>query len=537
MAAAEQKSLPAPAHAFSALPGGMRQIVLLVGVALSIALGIVIVLWARGPSYSLLYSQLGDRDAGDVVQALQTANIPYRLEGASIQVPASLVHDARLKLASQGLPHGTGRGLELIEESNSFGVSELMEGARYQHMLETELARTIASLQPVENARVHLAIPKQSVFVRDRRSASASVMVQLYAGRMLEEAQVAAVVHLVASSVPDLEASQITVVDQQGRLLTMPDSSHDMELSAQQFDHVHRVETAYARRIEDLLTPLVGMDRVRATVTVDMDFTVAEETRETFNPDKPAIRSEQTSNEQHTGSDGIAMGIPGALSNQPPAGGTATPPAPQVQAAQNAQQSTPPPPTSTSNQATRNFEVDRTVAHVRQPTGNIRKVNAAVVIDNWQRPAGKGKVESVPLTEDELSRFTALTREAVGFDETRGDSVNVVNAPFHTEEAAPIEAASWYESPLVRELLKQGLGALLVIGVLLVLVRPIVSGLLQAPPAPTLPNRGTALLQAPVNELPLQVSVQQRMAVARSVAAEDPRRVAHVVKTWMSSDA
>jgi flagellar M-ring protein FliF len=310
-----------------------------------------------------------------------------------------------------------------------------------------------------------------------------------------------------------------------------------MELSAQQFDYVRRVESDYAHRIEDLLAPLVGMDRVRATVTVDMDFTAAEETRETFNPEKPAIRSEQTSNETHTGSDGIAAGIPGALSNQPPAGGTSTPPAPQVQTAQGAQQATtPPPPTSTSNQATRNFEVDRTVAHVRQPTGNIRKVNAAVVIDNWQKPAGKGKVESTPLSEEELARFTALARGAIGFSETRGDSVNVVNAPFHTEEAAPIEAPSWYERPLVRELLKQALGALLVIGVLLVLVRPIVRGLLQAPtPAPALPNR--AFLQSPAAELPPQVSVQQRMAVARSVAAEDPRRVAHVVKTWMSGDA
>jgi flagellar M-ring protein FliF len=517
---AEQKSLPAPPNAFAALPA-VRQIGLLVGVALSIALGIVIVLWARGPSYSLLYSQLSDRDAGDVVQALQTANIPYRLEGSAVQVPAAQVHEARLKLASQGLPHGTGRGLELIEESNTFGVSELMEGARYQHMLETELARTIASLQPVENARVHLAIPKQSVFVRDRRPASASVMVQLYPGRTLEETQVAAVVHLVASSVPELEAGQVTVVDQQGRLLTMPESSQDMELSAQQFDYVRRVEGDYARRIEDLLTPLVGMDRVRATVTVDMDFTVAEETRETFNPEKPAIRSEQTSNEQHTGGDGMAAGIPGALSNQPPAGGTATPP-----------------PVQTAQQATRNYEVDRTVAHVRQPTGMIRKVNAAIVIDNWQRPAAKGKFESVPLSEDELARFTALARGAVGFDQSRGDSVNVVNAPFHTEEAAPIEALPWYEHPLLRDLLKQGLGALLVIGVLLVLVRPIVRGLLQAPaPAPALPHRAAAFLQAPAAELPPQVSVQQRMAVARSVASEDPRRVAHVVKTWMSGDA
>jgi flagellar M-ring protein FliF len=528
---AEPKRLPGPPNAFAALPG-VRQAALLVGVALSIALGIVIVLWARGPSYSLLYSQLGDRDAGDVVQALQAAKIPYRLNGSAIQVPESQVHDARLKLASQGLPHGSGRGLELIEESGSFGVSELMEGARYQHMIETELARTIASLQPVENARVHLALPKQSVFVRDRRPGSASVMVQLYSGRSLEEAQVAAIVHLVASSVPDLQASEVTVVDQQGRLLTMPDSSQDMQLSTQQFDHMRRVESAYARRIEDLLSPLVGADRVRATVTVDMDFTVAEETRETFNPEKPAIRSEQTSSEQHSGGDLGAVGIPGALSNQPPAGGTATPPAAVAQTNAVAPQS------STANQATRNFEVDRTVAHVRQPTGNIKRINAAVVIDNWTRPAEKGKTESVPLSEDELARFTALAREAVGFDETRGDSVNVVNAPFHTETAPPLEPQPWYAQPLVRELLKQGLGALLVIGVLLVLVRPIVRNLLQSQgSAPALPAGAGAYLAAAATELPPQVSVQQRMAVARSVASEDPRRVAQVVRTWVSKDA
>ena len=533
--AAAPKNLPVPANAFAALPGA-RQFALLVGVALSVALGIVIVLWARGPSYSLLYSQLGDRDAGDVVQALQTANIPYRLEGNSIQVPAAQVHDARLKLASQGLPHGTGRGLELIEESAGFGVSELMEGARYQHMLETELARTIASLQPVENARVHLALPKQSVFVRERRSGSASVMTQLYSGRQLEEAQVAAIVHLVASSVPDLEAGGVTVVDQQGRLLTMPDSSRDMEMTTQQFDHIRRVETAYAHRIEDLLAPLVGSERVRATVTVDMDFTVAEETRETFNPEKPAIRSEQTSNEQHTGGDGIVGGIPGALSNQPPVGGTSTPPPVVQPAAQNAAAATPQ-PSSSSNQSTRNFEVDRTIAHVRQPSAGIRRINAAVVIDNWQREAGKGKVESVPLSEDELARFTALVREAVGFDEQRGDSVNLVNAPFHTETAAPIEKSPWYAQPLLRELLKQGVGALLVIGVLLVLVRPIVRGLLQTPAAPALPAGASAYIEAASADRPAQLSVQQRMAVARSVAAEDPRRVAQVVKTWMSGDA
>ena len=532
--AAAPKSLPAPTSAFAALPGP-RQISLLVGVALSVALGIVIVMWARGPSYSLLYSQLGDRDAGDVVQALQTANIPYRLEGNSIQVPAAQVHDARLKLASQGLPHGSGRGLELIEESGGFGVSELMEGARYQHMLETELARTIASLQPVENARVHLALPKQSVFVRERRSGSASVMVQLYSGRQLEETQVAAIVHLVASSVPDLEAGQVTVVDQQGRLLTMPDSSRDMELTAQQFDHIRRVENAYAHRIEDLLGPLVGAGSVRATVTVDMDFTMAEETRETFNPEKPAIRSEQTSNEQHTGGDGIVGGIPGALSNQPPAGGTSTPPPVVQPAAQNAAAAAQ--PSSSSTQATRNFEVDRTIAHVRQPSAGIRRVNAAVVIDNWQREAGKGKTESVPLSEDELARFTALVREAVGFDEARGDSVNVVNTPFHTETAAPMEKTPWYAQPLLRELLKQGVGALLVIGVLLVLVRPIVRNLLQAPSAPALPAGATAYMEISASQQPAQLSVQQRMAVARSVAAEDPRRVAQVVKTWMSTDA
>jgi flagellar M-ring protein FliF len=531
---AEARKLPAPA-AFATLPG-VRQVALLAGVALSIALGVTIVLWARGPTYSLLYSQLGDRDAGEVVQALQTAGIPYRLTGTSIQVPSAQVHDARLKLASQGLPHGSGRGLELIEDEGSFGVSELMEGARYQYMLETELARTISGLQPVENARVHLAMPKQSVFVRDRQPGSASVMVQLYPGRVLEKAQVAAVVHLVASSVPNLASDQVTVVDQQGRLLTAPDMTRDMALTAQQFEHMQHVGADYAQRIEAILAPLVGAERVRANVTVDMDFTLAEETRESFDQ-TTAVRSEQLRTDSQTGSSSLAMGIPGALSNQPPEGGTAVAPAP----AAGAQGAAPvaEPPSSNSNQTTRNYEVPRRIERITPPTGTIRRINAAVVIDNWQRAGAEGKTESVPLTAEEIERFTALAREAIGFNEQRGDSVNVVNSPFHIEAPLPVVEAPWYEAPLIQELMKQGLGALLVLGVLLVLVRPLVRHLLQPPAAPALPGMGHALIeaQAGAGQVAPQISVQQRMAVARSVAAEDPRRVAQVVKTWMSQDA
>jgi flagellar M-ring protein FliF len=304
-----------------ALGLNVRPLLLLLGVALAVAAGVTVVLWWKGPNWSLLYGNLSDSDASGVIQALQAGGIDYKLDNTSgaVMVPAERVHDARLQLASQGLPQGKNSSFELISKDPGFGVSQFMESARYQYALEGELARTISSLQAVEAARVHLAIPQQSAFVRDRRPASASVLLQLRAGHRLEPEQVSAIVHLVASSIPELDSDQVTVVDQQGRLLSSPKSG-DAAMAAEQFEAAHRVEDTYIQRIEQLIAPMVGDGRVRAQVTVDLDAAASEEAHEQYKPDATVVRSEQTSEESSRNGAGSG-GIPGALTNQPPAGG------------------------------------------------------------------------------------------------------------------------------------------------------------------------------------------------------------------------
>jgi flagellar M-ring protein FliF len=298
-----------------------------VGIAMAVAAGVTVVLWSRGPTYSMLYANLGTQDVAQVTQALDAAQIPYRMApGANaIEVPSERLNDARLKLASQGLPEGGG-GFAVMDKDPGFGVSQFMENARYQHALEAELARTIAALRPVEGARVHLAVPRQSAFVRDHKGASASVFLQRKQGRRLEQEQIQAIVNLVASSIPDLEANQVTVVDQQGRLLSSPEGHDQFVIREQQYDMIHRLEDDYAQRIEALLAPLVGPGRVRAQVVAQMDMDVTEEAHEQYKPDSQIVRSEQTS-ESVTRDGSGTQGVPGALTNQPPAAGVAQPPA------------------------------------------------------------------------------------------------------------------------------------------------------------------------------------------------------------------
>src|SRR5271165_1184213 len=307
----------APKGILDTVPG-LKQVALLTGVAAAIAAAIWLVLWSQGQNYTVLYGQLSDRESGQVMDALTAAGIEFKLNpSGAVLVPDSKVQEARIRLASQGLPQSDAMGIEMIQKESSIGTSSMMESARYQSVLETELARTIIKVQGVQSARVHLALPKPSVFLRDSHKATASVMLQLYPGRRLEPGQVAAIVHLVASSVPELAASDVTLVDQAGSLLNSPDENADSAASTRQFEYTRKLEESYQRRIVELLEPMIGPGRVRATVTADLDFTVTEETHENYDPQKTAVRSEQTSNEQRRGGDGNE-GIPGALSNQPP---------------------------------------------------------------------------------------------------------------------------------------------------------------------------------------------------------------------------
>jgi len=539
----------------------LRPLLLLVGIAVAVAVGVVVVLWWKGPTWSLLYGNLSDSDASAVVQSLQTAGIEYKLDNGSgaIMVPAERVHDARLQLASQGLPEGKNSGLELISKDPGFGVSAFMENARYQYALESELAKTISSLQAVEAARVHVAIPQQSAFVQDRRPVSASVLLQLRAGHRLEPEQISAIVHLVASSIPELDSDNVTVVDHEGRLLSSPKSTEGA-VAAEQFEAAHRVEDTYMARIEQLIAPLVGEGRVRAQVTVELDAGASEEAHEQYKPDTAVVRSEQTSEESSRNGNVAGGGIPGALSNQPPAGGVAVaangkPPAPAAAngapaaagaaaaaaataataaaaaAAANA------PPDNTSKQSTRNYEIDRTVSYLRQPAGRIKRVTVAVLVDNARQTAADGKITQRPLSKAEIDDITQLVKNAVGFDQARGDSVDVVNQPF-LEQAAELlrpEVVPLWQRPWIRDVSRLLLGALVLIALALGVLRPLVKNLaMHAVPA-RLEADGAAPNDKPgsggASAQPL--AYEQQIVQARNLVSQDPKRVAQLVKTWV----
>jgi flagellar M-ring protein FliF len=537
-------------------------------IALAVAAGLYVFFWSQKPQYSPLYTGLDPKATAEATDLLRAAQIPFKLDQATgaISVPEQNLHDARLKLAGSGVA-GNGRlGFELMERDPGFGVSQFVENARYQHALETELVRTIATLRPVRDARVHLAIPKPSAFTRQREAASASVVLELRSGALLERNQVDAIVHLVSSSIPDLAPERVTVVDQNGRMLSSNGADSASALSAAQFEQVRRQETSYNQRIRELLEPLTGPGRVNAEVTVDMDFSVTEEARELFNGEPPKLRSEQVS-ENSSSTEG-PQGIPGATSNTPPgavaaAGAPAAAVAPAVAgnapaatAAANAAQAG---PSETSRSATRNFELDRTLQHTRQPAGRIRRVTAAVLVDHVPRAGTDGKNALQAMGPDEVKRVEELVRQAVGFDAARGDVVSVVNAPFVREDVDAIEPAKWWEDPRLRDALRLLLGAAVVLALLFGVLRPALRQL--AGPAGKSKARAdaeaqTAEVSLVEDDMPALAddvarigsarqqtialasdAYEDRLRNAREAVKTDSKRVAQVVREWVGNEA
>jgi flagellar M-ring protein FliF len=535
---------------------------LLVAVAAAVALGVAVVLWSRGPNYGLLYAGLGQSDAAAIAQQLQSTNTPFQLssDGSSIMAPAADLAALRLKLAGQGLPQGTASSTAKGGDS-PFGMSDLAERTRYQQLLETDLGNTIGGLQSVRSARVHLALPKPSAFIRDNRPATASVLVTLYPGRQLDAGQVAAIVHLVSASVPDLDTHQVSVIDQQGQLLTTdPDSPGAIGDSRLRLST--RIENTYAERIEQLLTPLVGPGRVRAQVYADLDFSQTEKATETFGHDHPALRSEQTSSERR--GDGAQGGVPGALSNQPPAlvaqPTAANPDAGAANAKPDPKAATGTTTTTTStadtsSSATRNYELDRTISHVSDPAGRLARLTVAVVLDNKLVSGGVDgggepkPATSVPFTAQELQHLTDLTKNAVGFNAARGDSVSVVNQSFQrgpSPEALP--DTPFWQRPGMMDLIKQGVGILLALLVAFGVLRPLLKGLLRGEaPARALPSP-MPQISVRVDDEPQgadeparlhntpALAYEQRVGAARRMVTENPKQVAQVVKNWVSED-
>ncbi len=525
----------------------IQQIGRLFGIAAAVALGVAVMLWLREPGYTPLFHGMERTEAAEVAQLLEQRQIPYRLDESTgaLMVPGADVRKLRLELAAEGYPKSSGVGLEVLQQKQDFGTSQFIQTTRYQHALEEELARSIITLSAVRNARVHLAMPKQSVFVRKKQKPSASVLLELYSGRSLEAEQIAAITHMVAAGIPNLESERVTVVDQNGRLLSKPKGNSEMALNQEQFDYTRRIEESYVTRIEDILGPVIGMNGLRAQVSAEMDFTVTEQTMESYNPDLPALRSEQVSEEQSLG--GGAQGIPGALSNQPP-GEASVPETLNGQAGAEGGQ-----PLNTRRHSTVNYELDRTISHSRQASGRIQRLSVAVVVDDRLVTNEAGEVVRQPRGAEELERLTALVREAVGYNAQRGDSVNLINAAFAAPEALPVlpELPIW-EQPWVIEYAKAGGALLVLLALIFGVLRPLIRNLTAPPQAAeselalvggALEGGGMAEDQLSLSgpkegaiELPPPGAYEDNIKMVQDVVKEDPKLVAQVVRNWIAQE-
>lgn len=531
------------------------------GLALFIAIGIIGLVMGRQAEWRVLYANLADKDGGAVVAQLTTMNIPYKYAdgGGAILVPADKVYDTRLRLASQGLPKGAVTGFEAMD-ANRFGMTQFQERLAFQRGLEGELTRSIQALSLVQSARVHLALPNQNGFFREQQKPTASVVVGLSAGRTLDRAQLAGIIHLVSSSVPEMSPSAVSVLDDTGKLLSTPPEGTDGAgggVDAQQLQYVQQLEQLYSRRILDILEPVVGRGNVKAQVTAELDFSQTESTSESHRPnqtpDSTAIRSQQVSESSNGAVSGPPSGVPGATSNQPP-GPTSAPinGAAQALTAAGAAAAAGGVNGASRRESIINYEVDKTVRVVRGGSGSVKRINAAVVINNQSITDSKGKTTTTPLSDQQIEKMTALVRETIGFNKDRGDSVNLMNAPFAVEKVAAIEPSFW-KQPELQDLARSfawPVGTLL-FGVLVLLgvVRPALKALTLSPAKMELPvhqldameseEPDRPQLEAPArgNGVAAPTAGELALEDARKLTRDNPAAVANIVKTWISGEA
>ena len=532
------------------------------GLAIAAVLAIMagVWMWSQQPNYKVLFSNFSDRDGGAIVASLQQMNVPYKYAdgGVAILVPAEQVHDVRLKLASQGLPKGGNVGFELME-NQKLGISQFLEQVNFQRALEGELARSIQSLAAVQSARVHLALPKPSVFVRDQQKPTASVLLNLHPGRTLDQPQVSAIVHLVASSVPELQASNVTVVDQNGSLVSDM-NKNGKNLDPNQLKYVQQLQMNIAKQVESIVLPIVGQNNVRAEATADVDFSQIEQAAESYKPNSPpaasTIRSQQTS-EQNQANGTTTGGVPGALSNQPPTPGTApittTPAATGTPGATAATTNG-----NTRKDSTTNFEVDKTIRYTQQAMGGLRRLSVAVIVNYKRSVDAKGKVTITPLTAAEKQQITDLVKDAMGFSKDRGDTLSVLNTPFDgVDKPDPVPVpVPWWKDRENWDMAKEAgkilitflILAYLYFKILLPLLRPAFRKLDQwaNPPVPEEEEEEEVVELTPESieeqtamqemEAKLHQGYRENLQMAKNMAKEDPRVVANVVKAWVGTN-
>lgn len=544
MALGDNASTAATRFASLSIP---RQIGLLVGLAASIALGLAVVLWSREPDYAPLYTQVTPRDSAEIVTALERYNIAFKMEQntGTILVETDQLQMARLKLASDGLPRDSNNASELFGNGTMFSNSQFMENARYKHGLEAELARTISKFNEIKAARVHLAIPKESAFVRDTQQPSASVFVDVYPGVELRKQTTAAIVNLVASSIPNLNASMVTVVDQDGQLLNEGGGQTMFTDTDRFLDYRQSLEQLYAQNIQDILTPIFGRGRVKVKVSADIDFTSYEQTQELFNNELPSLRSEQTMEEKRNVVGGSG-GVPGTLSNlpQPTSGGVGR----NNQTRINSSLQTGAQPIDNRDvrsQSTKNFELDKTISHTKNQPGTIKRLSVAVLVDNRAVLNAKtNKLDKTPLTSKEIEQIKLLVTDAVGLNPKRGDSLNVINSDFiKPETIEPLPEEKFWQKDAFWSIVKQSLGGLFVLILILGVLRPMLKTLARnnvvveeteaatqsaATGATATENKGTS-----TESLKGVTDYDTQMGIVRQVVEKEPKRVAQVVKSWV----
>lgn len=542
-----------------------RQMGLIISAALALSGAVALMMWLYGSAYRAVLPGLSDRDAGEVVAALEQSGVDFKIDSITgdIKVPEGRVHEIRLLLAGQGLPRGASDNMLGRETSMELGRSKSEETAWLQRVRESEMARTISSLSSVQSARVHLAIPRQSVFIRERTQTSASVVLQVYPGRVLSMGEVEAIAHLVASSVPGLNPEKISIINQRGRLLNSTGGEGSMSNIIARLDYARRVEERYAHHIEELLTPIVGVNRVRAKVTANIDFTQTEETKERYIPGEQVVRSEKLHEERILNE--VEGGVPGAVSNQPPAAQAA-----DGSAIALAGDGAFPDARKKLLKRTRNFEVGKVVSRTQKVPGRLERLSVAVVIDNGLRPveqqptdagqsdtqadaakdpanAGRGEIDAARLAE-----LTELVKEAIGFDEARGDRVKIMTSQFPGELAEVVP--SWWENSQLQSMAKLGIAVIAGLLILLVVVRPLVKSAVRVPDVPRLggpANQVQAIQNSNgqvederihegevmhVNYQPdatSDTSFEGLLLAAQKVTDNDPQRVARAIQLWL----
>lgn len=528
----------------------VSQLSILFGLAAVLALSIAVIMWAMRPEYTPLSNNLSDTDIASVSSVLTANQIPFKIDQISgnLLVANDRKHEARLLISAEGLPNNSATGYELLKKDSALGTSQFLETARYQHALETELSRSISSMRNIESSRVHLALPKRTAFIRKREQSSASVMVKVLSGRELEKNQVSSIVHLVGSSVPYLDNKNVTVVDQWGSLLSADGVDEDIQFSQRQFSHKKEIESLYVQRIESMLAPIFGYGRVKVQVNAEMDFTRIESTQELFDSDGETIRSEQLIDQKQTGVLG-AVGIPGALTNQPPAGGTVEV---AEAGAEEGEEDTPAQlPSNTNRNSVKNFELDKTIRHVMEPIGKISRMTVAVVADDWVTVGEDGQQQRTPLEQVDIELISGIVREAIGYDEVRGDSISVYNKSFQQAVVEELPELPVWKQDWFMSVVKQAVAAIIILLIIFTIVRPTMKTLrgryVEVRPGNN--NNQLEVLSTQDNNNPALANGQQdnkqvleypnyveQLAMAKQLVSQDPQQVAKVVKTWVANN-